>query len=127
MSRRFLLWIGLIGLLVAFAAPARAQVPSDATAPAPPPFVPGGVYDKPYLTNLLGRTAIGGYAEAHTRWQQVDGVRDELGFELRRWNIFTATQVNDFVRIGAEVEFEELGEEITIEYAAIDLTIHPSF
>jgi hypothetical protein len=91
------------------------------------PFVAGGAFDKPYLTNLLGRTAIGGYAETHARWRQVDGARDEMGFELKRWNIFTATQVSDFVRIGAEVEFEELGEAITIEFAAIDLAIHPTF
>jgi hypothetical protein len=99
---------------------------SDTVAPPPPAFVEGGVYDKPYLTSLLGRTALGGYAETHARWEQVDGVRDGLGFQLRRWNIFTATQVNDFVRIGAELEFEELGEEITLEYAAVDITIHPS-
>src|SRR5690606_17627356 len=99
-----------------------AQQPADTTRP----FVEGGVYDKPYLTSLLGRTAVGGYAEAHARWEQVDGVRDGLGFELTRWNIFTATQVNDIVRIAAELEFEELGEEITLEFAAIDVAIHPS-
>jgi hypothetical protein len=89
------------------------------------PFVEGGVYDKPYLAHLMGRTAIGGYVEAHARWMQADGVREELGFELRRWNLFTATQVNDFVRIAAEVEVEELAEEITLEFAAIDIAIHP--
>lgn len=96
------------------------------TAQAPRPFVEGGTYDRPYLTRLLGRTAIGGYAEAHARWQQVDGVTEEAGFQLKRWNIFTATQVSDFVRIGAELEFEEGGEEITLEYAAIDVGIHPA-
>lgn len=107
------------------ASPLAAQVPTDSTDNAPP-FVAGGVYDRPYLTNLLGRTAIGGYVEAQTRWEQVDGVREGLGFQLKRWNIFTATQVNDFIRVGAELEFEELGEEITLEYAAIDFTVHPS-
>ncbi|MEX0906846.1 MAG: hypothetical protein WD054_00840 [Gemmatimonadota bacterium] len=109
------------------AASARAQV-ADTTRQdtvLARPFVEGGVYDKPYLGRLLGRTAIGGYAEAHARWVQADGVRDELGFELRRWNLFTATQVNDFVRIAAELEIEELAEEITLEFAAIDITIHP--
>jgi hypothetical protein len=106
---------------------AEAQVP-DSTARDSlrvRPFVEGGVYDKPYLAHLMGRTAIGGYVEAHARWMQADGVREELGFELRRWNLFTATQVNDFVRIAAEVEVEELAEEITLEFAAIDITIHP--
>lgn len=103
-------------------APASAQEEPDT---AGRPFVEGGVYDKPYLTSLLGRTAIGGYAEAHARWERADGVREGMGFELRRWNIFTSTQVNDFIRIGAELEFEELAEEITLEFAAIDFTIHP--
>ncbi|MGH7449165.1 MAG: hypothetical protein ACRELT_16450 [Longimicrobiales bacterium] len=105
-----------------------AQVVPDTTVRdtlRPRPFVEGGVYDKPYLAHLMGRTAIGGYAEAHVRWAQADGVREELGFELRRWNLFTATQVNDFVRIAAEVEVEELAEEITLEFAAIDVAIHP--
>src|SRR5690606_29646046 len=90
------------------------------------PFVRGGVYDKPFLTHLGGRTAIGGYAEAHARWEQVEGLRDEAGFEAKRFNIFTNTQVSDFVRIGAELEFEEGAREIKLEYAAIDLRIHPS-
>lgn len=114
-------------LTVVLAASAGAQVPDTLrqdTARARP-FVEGGVYDKPYLGRLLGRTAIGGYAEAHARWLQADGVREELGFELRRWNLFTATQVNDFVRIAAELEIEELAEEVTLEFAAIDVTIHP--
>jgi len=90
------------------------------------PFVRGGVYDKPFLTHLGGRTAIGGYAEAHARWEQVEGLRDEAGFEAKRFNIFTNTQVSDFVRIGAELEFEDGAREIKLEYAAIDLRIHPS-
>jgi hypothetical protein len=84
------------------------------------------VYDKPFLTRLGGRTAIGGYAEAHARWQQVDGLREEAGFQAKRFNIFTSTRVSDFVRIGAELEFEEGGREVKLEYAAIDLRIHPS-
>ena len=138
---RFLYAAILIGCSLALGpVPAVAQEPrprpdtlaADAAAPdtaAPDTaraFVPGGVYDKPFQTRLLGRTALGGYAEAHARWQRTDGVRDELGFQLRRWNIFTATQVNDYIRIAAEVEFEELGREVTLEYAAIDFVIHPA-
>lgn len=90
------------------------------------PFVRGGVYDKPFLTRLGGRTSIGGYAEAHARWQRVDGVRDEAGFEAKRFNIFTSTRVSDFVRIGAELEFEDGGREVKLEYAAIDIRLHPA-
>ncbi len=91
------------------------------------PFVRGGVYDKPYQSRLLGRTAIGGYAEAHARWQQVEGLKEEAGFEAKRFNLFTSTRVSDFVRLGAEIEFEDGGREIALEYAAIDVLIHPAF
>ena len=43
-----------------------------------------------------------------------------------RWNIFTNTRVSDFVRIAAEIEFEDGGDEITIELAAIDVGITPA-
>lgn len=91
------------------------------------PFVRGGVYDKPYQSRLLGRTAIGGYAEAHARWQQVEGLKDDAGFEAKRFNLFTSTRVSDFVRLGAEIEFEDGGQGIALEYAAIDVLIHPAF
>lgn len=91
------------------------------------PFVSGGIYDKPYLTTLVGRTAIGGYAEAHARWQRADGAREEAGFQLKRMNLFTATTVSDFVRIGTELEIEEGGEELKLEFAAIDVIVHPVF
>ena len=126
MKRRLVRLIGSILLTLAAAMSMEAQEVPDTTADEPP-FVEGGIYDKPYLASLLGRTAIGGYGEMHARWQRADGVREEFGFELKRWNLFTATQVNDYVRAGAEIEFEELGEEITIEYAAIDVIVHPSF
>lgn len=104
-------------------APAAAQEPD--TVQADRPFVRGGVYDKPYLGTLFGRTAIGGYAEAHARFERVDGITEELGFEARRFNLFTATRVSDFVRIGAELEIEEGAEEIKLEFAAVDVTLHP--
>lgn len=91
------------------------------------PFVRGGVYDKPYQTRLLGRTAIGGYAEAHARYQRVDGLQDEAGFEAKRVNLFMNARISDFVRFGAEIEFEDGASEILLEFAAIDVRFHPSF
>ena len=118
--------MALIGI-VASASSAGAQ--RDTTAARDTverPFVRGGVYDKPFLTRLGGRTTLGGYAEVHARLERVDGRRDDSGFEAKRFNLFTNTRVSDFVRIGAEVEFEDGGSEIKVEYAAIDLRIHPS-
>jgi hypothetical protein len=116
----------VLALLVTATAAAqgtRDSVRADTTRP----FVPGGMYDKPFQGRLLGRTAIGGYAEAHARYEKVDGLRERAGFEAKRFNLFSATTVSDFVRIGAELEFEEGGEEIKVEYAAIDLRLSPAF
>jgi hypothetical protein len=122
--------LGVLIVCLLSVRPMAAQV-SDTTradsARTPRPFVRGGVYDKPFQTRLLGRTAIGGYAEAHMRWERVEGKRDESGFEAKRFNLFTNTSVSDFIRIGAELEFEDGGHEIKLEYAAIDFRIHPAF
>ena len=108
----------LLGLPSAVA----AQEEEDSVA-VDRPFVRGEVYDKPYLAELAGRAALGGYAEAHTRWERVDGVTDEFTFTIKRFNIFVASQVSDFIRFAAELEFEDGAEEILLEYAAIDLLI----
>jgi hypothetical protein len=108
----------------AWSSPAAAQQPDTASDTTRRPFVKGGVYDKPYQTRLFGRTALGGYAEAHARWQEQEGLKDDAGFEAKRFNLFTHTRVSDFVRIGAELEIEEGGEEIKLEFAAIDVLFH---
>ena len=121
------------------ATPAPAQQPDtarrdtigrgadSARAPQPErPFVRGGVYDKPYQTRLFGRTAIGGYAEAHARYERVDGLQDEAGFQAKRFNLFANARVSDFVRFAVELEFEDGTEEILLEFAAIDFRVHPS-
>ena len=118
--------VGVVTAIVGTVTPAIAQRDTTARDTTERPFVRGGVYDKPFLTRLGGRTALGGYAEVHARLERVDGRRDESGFEAKRFNLFTNTRVSDFVRIGAEIEFEDGASEIKLEYAAIDLRIHPS-
>ncbi|MFN2567511.1 MAG: hypothetical protein ABR499_21155 [Gemmatimonadaceae bacterium] len=100
----------------------RDTVRADTTRP----FVRGGIYDKPFQTRLLGRTAVGGYAEAHARYERIEGLKDDAGFEAKRFNLFTSTRVSDFVRLGAELEFEDGAREIKLEFAAIDVLIHPA-
>jgi hypothetical protein len=115
-----------MALVLSTSAPTSAQQRDTVKPDTTRPFVRGGVYDKPFQTRLFGRTAIGGYAEAHARWQEIEGLKDDAGFEAKRFNLFTHTRVSDFVRIGAELEFEEGGREIKLEFAAIDLLLHPA-
>jgi hypothetical protein len=114
--------------LAALAFAASAVLAQDTTAAdTTRPFVRGGIYDKPFLTRLAGRAAIGGYAEAHARYERADGAREESGFLAKRFNLFANASVSDIVRFAAELEFEEGGEEIKLEFAAIDVRIHPAF
>lgn len=91
------------------------------------PFVRGGRGDRPYLAELAGRLALGGYAEAHMRYTRGDGVTDDLGFEAKRFNLFFNSQISDFVRFGAELEFEDAAREIKLEFMTIDLLLHRAF
>lgn len=115
-------WLGVMLALMASLPYAALRGQEDTTRA----FVRGGVYDKPYLFDLLGRAAFGGYAEFHGRWEREEGVT-EFTFLPKRFNLFTAAQVSDFVRFAAELEFEEGTEEILLEFAAIDFMIHRAF
>ena len=91
------------------------------------PLVKGGIGDKPFINRTgTGSTLIGGYTEAHFRYERQDGLTEEITFEAKRFNLFTYTPVSDRVRVASELEFEEGGEEIKIEIAIVDFEIHPS-
>lgn len=111
------------------AAQQRDTVRADSAArkPSERPFVRGGVYDKPFENRLGSRTAFGGYAEAHARFERTDGAAEESGFEAKRFNLFASARVSDVIRFASELEFEDGGTEIKLEFAAIDFRIHPAF
>lgn len=90
-------------------------------------LVKGGIYDKPFMTRSQGRTLFGGYAETTFRFERLDGIKDELTFSVERFNIFVFAPVSDRIRLVAELEFEEGGEEVKMELAMIDFEIHPAF
>lgn len=97
------------------------------TTERPRPIVRGGRGDRPYLADLAGRLAIGGYAEGHLRFEREDGVTEELGLAAKRFNLFFHSRVSDFVRFGAELEFEDAAEEIKLEFVTVDLLVHRAF
>jgi hypothetical protein len=108
--------------------PAQAQDASAAgtAAPAPAvPFVRGGFDDKPYLHGIFGRIRVGGYLEADAFVEREEGATSEAGFELLRWNLLASTEVSSRVSVWSEVEFEDGGDEVTLELAQVDVRIVP--
>ncbi|MFM9950998.1 MAG: hypothetical protein ACKV1O_23890 [Saprospiraceae bacterium] len=85
------------------------------------------VYDRPFLQ--LGKTpvALGGYVEANTAWFSEDGISEGLSFQLPRLTMFISSTITRQIKFLTEIEFEEGGREINIEFAALDVQFHPAF
>ena len=68
---------------------------------------------------------LGGYAEIN--WQHIgtDGVSEGHQFQMRRMTLFVSSTINRKMKFMSEIEFEEGGKEIAIEFASIDVEFHP--
>ncbi len=83
------------------------------------------VYDRPFLGIGKLPVSVGGYAEVN--WQHIgtDGVTEGHQFQMRRMTLFVASTVSKRIKFLSEIEFEEGGKEIAIEFASIDVEFHP--
>jgi hypothetical protein len=88
------------------------------------PFVEGGIYDKPFITRLGGKTTIGGYMDALGSFVRNAGINEGWSFEARRFNIFTYSALSSGIVVAAELEIEHGGEEFKLEYGILDLSFH---
>lgn len=88
-------------------------------------LVQGGIYQRPFIV-ASGRTAVGGYLEAHGGWSRSDGIAEGPSFEVRRFNIFLYSATGRRLRFTAELEFERGTEEIALETALVDFVVTPS-
>jgi hypothetical protein len=93
----------------------------------PNPFQRGGIYDRPYILNLGGKTAIGGYADFNSDYVRADGVAEGFSFEQRRFNLFLYSAISAHVKLNAELEFEHGTEEIALETALVDVLFATPF
>jgi len=85
------------------------------------------VYDRPFLSYGKFPVSLGGYAEVN--WQHIgtDGVSEGHQFQMRRMTLFVASTISRKIKFLSEIEFEEGGKEIAIEFASIDVEFHPLF
>lgn len=75
----------------------------------------------------LGKSpvAIGGYLEANSSYFGTDGITERLSFQIPRLTLFLSSTINRNLRFLTEVELEEGGNEIAIEFASLDVHFHP--
>jgi len=82
-------------------------------------------YNRPFLTAGKLPIAIGGYLEANTQYAQTDGVSDGFSFQARRFTLFFSSTIAPRIKFLSELEFEDGAKEINIEFAAMDIELHP--
>ncbi|WP_035479480.1 porin [Gelidibacter mesophilus] len=82
-------------------------------------------YNRPSFQ--IGNTgvAIGGYFEANSIYAVEDGITDGLSFQSPRMSLLLSGSISKRIKFLSEIEFEEGGKEIAIEYAAIDIAFDP--
>ncbi len=85
------------------------------------------VYNRPFLTVGKMPVALGGYAEANWQHMGTDGVTEGHQFQMRRLTLFVASGITRRLRFLSEIEFEDGTKEINIEFAAVDMELHPLF
>lgn len=83
------------------------------------------IYNRPFWNMGKMPVSIGGYAEVN--WQHIgtDGVSEGHQFQMRRMTLFVASDITKRIKFLSEIELEEGGKEINIEFAAVDMEIKP--
>lgn len=83
------------------------------------------VYNRPFLS--IGKTpvAVGGYVEANWQYLVTDGASEGHQFQARRMTLFVSSAISRRLKFLSEIEFEEGGKEIAIEFASLDVEFHP--
>lgn len=83
------------------------------------------VYNRPFTDAGKLPVSLGGYVE--TNWQHTgtDGISDGHQFQFRRLTLFVASTISKRIKFLSEIEFEPAEKEIAIEFAAVDIEIHP--
>ena len=83
------------------------------------------VYSRPFVAAGKLPISIGGYIE--TNWQHITtgGISEKHQFQFRRMTLFVASTISTRLKFLSEIEFEDGGKEISVEFAALDIEFHP--
>jgi hypothetical protein len=102
-----------------------AQTDTAAAAPDTTKLNMDAVYSRPFQQLGGGSIALGGYVEANSRYTGTDGVTEGLSFQLPRLTLFVSSSITRRIKFLTEIELEEGGREINIEFASVDIALHP--
>ncbi len=83
------------------------------------------VYNRPFLGLSKLPASVGGYAEVNWQHLGTEGVSEGHQFQMRRMTLFLASTIGPKIKFLSEIEFEEGGKAIAIEFASMDVEFHP--
>ncbi|CAN5624741.1 hypothetical protein BH10BAC2_BH10BAC2_13260 [soil metagenome] len=83
------------------------------------------VYNRPFIGVGKLPVSLGGYMEVNWQHLGTDGVSEGHQFQARRLSLFIASSISKRIKFLSEIEFEEGGKEIGIEFAAMDIELDP--
>lgn len=98
------------------------RIPKDTSKPS---LNMDAIYSRPFLN--IGKTpvAVGGYLEANWQYLVTDGVTDGHQFQVPRMTLFVSSAISRRIKFLSEIEFEEGGRTISIEFASLDVELYP--
>jgi len=113
-----------------FHQPLQAQIDPLLLREIPKDTIPGklnmdAIYSRPFAAVGKLPVSLGGYVEAN--WQNLgtNGVSDGHQFQFRRLTLFVASTISKRIKFLSEIEFEPADKAIAVEFAAVDIELHP--
>lgn len=83
------------------------------------------VYNRPFISVGKLPVSVGGYMEANWQKMVTEGVSEGHQFQFRRMTLFVASTIGKRLKFLSEIEFEDGAKEISVEFAALDIELHP--
>lgn len=85
------------------------------------------VYNRPFVGIGKLPVSVGGYMEANWQHLGTDGISEGHQFQFRRVTVFLSSTIGKRLKFLSEIEFEDGGKEVAVEFAALDIEFHPLF
>lgn len=83
------------------------------------------VYNRPFVSAGKLPVSVGGYMEVNWQHLATNGISEGHQFQMRRTTLFIASTIGKRLKFLSELEFEDGTKEISIEFAALDIELHP--
>jgi hypothetical protein len=93
------------------------------------------ISNRPFLNIDKSPVSIGGYIEADWQYMSTSGITVGNQFQFRRFSLFVASTISKRIKFLGEIEYENdptgepgeatAGPQFSVEYAAVDIELHP--